>query len=230
MKCIGLLGGVSWASTVEYYKRLNILINKEKGKNHSAKIILYSLDFEEILQHQKEHNEAMELELLQQKLILLENAGSDVIAICSNTTNKLANFLEQKIHKKLINIIDATCNHLNNLGVKKVGLIGTRYTMEQDFYKNKLIEKGLEVLIPDLTDRELIHQIIYKELCHDVINIQSKKIVKNIINKLAFNKVEGVILACTELPLLISCTDVTIPIFDTIEIHVNEIINKIKIN
>ncbi|CAM3004968.1 putative racemase [Legionella steigerwaltii] len=229
MKCIGLLGGVSWASTMEYYKRLNLIINKEKGKNHSAKIVLYSFDFEEILEHQKKQNEVMELRLLQEKVILLDKAGSDVIAICSNTTNKLANQLDVMIHKKLINIIDATGDYLHYLGAKKVGLIGTRYTMEQDFYKNKLLKKGLQVVIPDAYDRELLHQIIYQELCHGIVTVRSKEIVLNIINKLASSYyLDGVILGCTELPLLISKTDVSIPLFDTIEIHVNAILTKIE--
>ncbi|WP_454782818.1 aspartate/glutamate racemase family protein [Legionella sp. WA2022007384] len=229
MKCIGLLGGVSWASTMEYYKRLNVTINKEKGKNHSAKIVLYSFDFEEILEHQKKQNEVMELRLLQEKVILLDKAGSDVIAICSNTTNKLANQLDATIHKKLINIIDATGDYLHYLGAKKVGLIGTRYTMEQDFYKNKLLKKGLQVVIPDAYDRELLHQIIYHELCHGIVTDISKKTVLNIINKLASSyHLDGVILGCTELPLLISKTDVNFPLFDTIEIHVNAILTKIE--
>ncbi|AWN73117.1 amino acid racemase [Legionella anisa] len=229
MKCIGLLGGVSWVSTLEYYKRLNLMINKRKGKNHSAKIVLYSFDFEEILAHQKKQDEAMELRLLQEKLILLDKAGSDVIAICSNTTNKLASQLDVTIHKKLINIIDATGDYLNLLGAKRVGLIGTRYTMEQDFYKNKLLEKGLQVVIPDAYARELLHQIIYDELCHGIVTAKSKEVVLNIIKKLASScHLDGVILGCTELPLLVSKADINIPLFDTIEIHINAILTKLK--
>ncbi|WP_392538018.1 aspartate/glutamate racemase family protein [Legionella sp. 227] len=229
MKCIGLLGGVSWASTMEYYKRLNLTINRAKGKNHSAKIVMYSFDFEEILEHQKKQNEVMELRLIQEKVILLDKAGSDVIAICSNTTNKLANQLDAKIHKKLINIIDATGDYLHHFGAQKVGLIGTRYTMEQDFYKNKLLKKGLQVVTPDAYDRELLHQIIYHELCHGIVTSSSKEIVLNIINKLASSyHLDGVILGCTELPLLVSKADVSIPLFDTVEIHVNAIITKIE--
>ncbi|WP_131778950.1 aspartate/glutamate racemase family protein [Legionella bozemanae] len=228
MQCIGLIGGVSWVSTMEYYKRLNFLINKEKGKNHSAKILMYSFDFEEILEFQKNQNEVMELKLLEEKVILLDKAGSDVIAICSNTTNKLADQLHSTVHEKLINLIDATRDYLIKNGVYRVGLLGTRYTMEFDFYKNKLIEKGMDVVVPDKENRELLHNIIYNELCKGIITQHSRKRVLDIINKLSFsNKLDGIILGCTELPLLISKSDVEVPLFDTIDIHIEAIIKKI---
>lgn len=227
MHCIGLVGGVSWASTMEYYKRLNYLINKEKGKNHSAKILMYSFDFEEILEFQKNQNEDMELKLLEEKVMLLDKAGSDVIAICSNTTNKLADQLDSTLHEKLINLIDATRDHLLQRGVFRVGLLGTRYTMELDFYKNKLNEKGVQVVVPDKADRELLHCIIYEELCKGRITSHAQEAVLNIIDKLATsNELDGVILGCTELPLLVSKTDVNIPLFDTIDIHIDAILKK----
>jgi len=228
MHCIGLVGGVSWASTMEYYKRLNFLINKQKGKNHSAKILMYSFDFEEILTFQKNQNEEMELQLLEEKVRLLDNAGSDVIAICSNTTNKLADQLDHALHEKVINLIDATCDHLRQQGIFRVGLLGTRYTMELDFYKNKLRAKGIQVEIPDKRYREQLHQIIYDELCKGKITPHAKKTVLNIINQLASTyKLDGIILGCTELPLLVSKSDVDIPLFDTIDIHIDAILNKI---
>jgi aspartate racemase len=229
MKCIGLVGGVSWASTLEYYKRLNLIINKEKGKNHSAKIILYSFDFEEILQFQKSNNEAMELKLLEEKITLLEKAGSDVIAVCSNTTNKLVERLNKSSYKKLINVIDATGNHVRNQGVKKVGLLATKYTMEFDFYKRKLAKKGIEVVTPDLHDRDILQGIIYEELCKGIIMKSSRAKVLEIINRLAdVHELNSIILGCTELPLLISKEDVEFQLFDTIDIHIQAILKKIN--
>lgn len=229
MKCIGLVGGVSWASTSEYYKRLNLLINKKKGKNHSAKIILYSFDFEEILQFQKNNDEAMELQLLEEKVVLLDKAGSDVIAICSNTTNKLAEKLTSSVHKKLINVIDATGSYLRKRNIHRVGLLGTRYTMELDFFKNKLIENKIHVVIPEQQDREILHHIIYQELCNGIISNHSRKIVLHMMRKLVIkNELDGIILGCTELPLLISKCDSDINLFDTIDIHIDAILKKIN--
>ncbi|KTD79423.1 aspartate/glutamate racemase family protein [Legionella waltersii] len=229
MKCIGLVGGVSWASTLEYYKRLNLIINKEKGKNHSAKIILYSFDFEEILQFQKNNNEVMELRLLEEKINLLDKAGSDVIAVCSNTTNKLVERLQKSSYKKLINVIDATGNHVRNQGIKKVGLLGTKYTMEFDFYKRKLAKKGIEVITPDLQDRDILQGIIYEELCKGIVMKSSRAKVLEIINRLAdIHALNSIILGCTELPLLISKEDVEFQLFDTIDIHIQAILKKIN--
>ncbi len=229
MHCIGLLGGVSWTSTMEYYKRLNSIINKEKGKNHSAKILMYSFDFEEILEFQKNQNEPMELKLLEEKVRLLDEAGSDVIAICSNTTNKLADQLDSALHEKLIHLIDVTCDHLLQNNVRRVGLLGTRYTMELDFYKNKLNEKGVHVVVPDKNDRDLLHYIIYEELCKGRITRSATKAVLNIISKLAAsNELDGVILGCTELSLLVSKSDVSIPLFDTIDIHIEAILKRMS--
>ncbi|MBI2785436.1 MAG: amino acid racemase [Legionella longbeachae] len=228
MHCIGLVGGVSWVSTMEYYRRLNCRINQKKGKNHSAKILMYSFDFEEILEFQKNKNEIMELKVLEEKVRLLDKAGSDVIAICSNTTNKLADQLDSTLHEKLINLIDVTGDYLLKNNAVRVGLLGTRYTMELDFYKNKLNEKGVYVVVPDKKDREQLHHIIYEELCKGQKNAYSKKSLLNIINKMvSLNELDGIILGCTELPLLVSQLDVMIPLFDTIDIHIDAILKRI---
>jgi aspartate racemase len=229
MHCIGLVGGVSWASTMEYYKRINCFINKEKGKNHSAKILMYSFDFEEILEFQKNQNEDMELKLLEEKVMLLDKAGSDVIAICSNTTNKLVDQLDSALHEKLINLIDVSCDYLQQSNVYRVGLLGTRYTMELDFYKSKLVAKGVQVEVPDKEDRELLHHIIYEELCKGRITTHAKKTLLRMINKLATTyELDGIILGCTELPLLVSKADVAIPLFDSIDIHIDAIFKKMR--
>lgn len=229
MKCIGLVGGVSWASTLEYYKRLNLIINKEKGKHHSAKIILYSFDFEEILEFQKSNNEDMELKMLEEKITLLDKAGSDVIAVCSNTTNKLVERVNKTSYKKLINVIDATGNHVRNKGITKVGLLGTKYTMELDFYKKKLAEKGIEVITPDLQDRDILQDIIYDELCKGIVMKSSQFKVLDIIHRMAdLHDLNSIILGCTELPLLISKEDVEFQLFDTIDIHIQAILEKIN--
>jgi len=228
MKQIGLIGGVSWVSTVEYYRRLNRLINNGRRRHYSAKIVLYSFDFEEILIYQKNNDEENELRLLAEKVKMLEEAGADIILICSNTTSKMTDELNKICNGKIINIVDAMVLYLRDNYVKRVGLLGTKYTMELDFYKNKLRSAGIDVVIPNEIERLLINHIIYNELCHEVFTPESKQAIITIIKRITDHEhPDGIILGCTELPLLVNQDDVSIHLYDSIDIHINAALTRI---
>jgi len=220
MKTMGLIGGMSWESTVEYYKIINEIIKEKLGGLHSAKILMYSVDFEEIaeLQHKGRWKELTEVMVEIAKR--LEGAGTDFLLICTNTMHKMADDVQQEIGIPLLNIIDVTAERIKKLGLRKVGLLGTKFTMEDDFYKGRLTRKhGIEVLIPDDEERQLVHDIIYDELCLGVIKQSSKEKVKRIVENLVSKGAEGIILGCTELPLLIKQEDCDVPVIDTTRIH-----------
>ncbi|OGS18283.1 MAG: aspartate racemase [Elusimicrobia bacterium RIFOXYA2_FULL_40_6] len=219
MKTIGLIGGMSWRSTVDYYKFINEYVGYKLGKSHSAKIVMYSVDFEDIEQLQHKGEWGLLTDMMVNAAKTLEKAGAEFVLICTNTMHKLAGEVESAISIPLLHIADATAEEIKLKGIKKVGLLGTKYTMEQDFYKNKLMAHGLEVVIPDLAGRETMHQVIYREIIPDKIRKESLQNCNDIINKLADNGAEGIILGCTELPLLIKQEDLTIPLFDTTKIH-----------
>lgn len=220
MKTIGLIGGMSWKSTVEYYRIINELTNERLGAHHSAKMILYSLDFEEVaaLQYNGEWDKAAEIIADAAKKV--ERAGADLILICTNTMHKIADQVQSRLQIPLIHIIDATAEAIKRMKVNKVGLLGTKFTMEEDFYKDRLKGRhGIEIVIPDPEDRERINEIIYNELCLGIIRESSRNLLKTVINKLTKKGVEGVILGCTELPLIIEKKDSPVPIIDTTRIH-----------
>ncbi len=220
MKVIGLLGGMSWESSLEYYRILNETVKERLGGLHSAKCILYSVDFEEIenLQHEGKWDELTRIMVgSAQKL---ENAGANMVLICTNTMHKMANEVQNAIHIPLLHIADAAAEKVKEKNLKKVGLLGTKFTMEQDFYKGRIKEKyNIDVIIPDTDDRKVIHDVIYNELCLGQINEASRDKYKKIIESLIRNGAEGIILGCTEIPLLINQKDFKIPIFDTTQIH-----------
>jgi len=220
MKTIGLIGGMSWESSSEYYKIINETVKERLGGLNSAKCIMYSVDFEEIagLQHQGEWEELTKLMIhfAQQ----LERAGADFIVICTNTMHKMAEEVQDNINIPLLHIADATAERIKEQGLRKPGLLGTKFTMEEDFYKKRLKEKyNLDVMIPSNTDREIIDSVIYNELCLGILKQSSKETFKEIIRKLVSNGADGLILGCTEIPLLISQEDVEVPLFDTTAIH-----------
>ncbi len=220
MKTIGLIGGMSWESSLEYYRIINEKVKKELGGLHSAQSLMYSVDFERIknLQHEGNWDELTTIMIDAAKR--LEKGGAEIIVICTNTMHKMANEVQENINLPLIHIADATALAIKNKNLKKIALLGTKFTMEQDFYKGRLIEKhGIEVIIPNDEDRDLVHKIIYNELCLGNIKNLSKKEYVRIIEKLAKEGAEGVILGCTEIPLLIKEDDVSIPTFDTTTIH-----------
>jgi len=221
MKTIGLIGGMSWESTKEYYQYLNEMIKKKLGGLHSAKILMFSVDFEEIaeLQHQGKWKELTEILIDIAKK--LEGAGAEILLICTNTMHKIADDVQQEINIPLLNIVDVTAEKIKELGLRKVGLLGTKFTMEDDFYKGRLARKhGIEVVVPDKEERQVVHDIIYNELCLGKIKRSSKEKVEKIIENLVSKGAEGIILGCTELPLLIKQEDCEVPILDTTKIHV----------
>jgi len=220
MKTIGLIGGMSWESSSVYYNIINETVKERLGGLHSAKCILYSVDFEEIasLQHQGEWEELTKLMInfAQQ----LERAGADFIVICTNTMHKMAKEVQDNIHIPLLHIADATGEEIIKQGLGKPGLLGTKFTMEEDFYKKRLQEKySIDVFIPSPADREIIDSVIYNELCMGIVKQSSRDKFKEIIKNLVSIGADGMILGCTEIPLLISQKDVEVPLFDTTTIH-----------
>jgi len=232
MKTIGLIGGMSWESSLEYYRIINEKVKKELGGLHSAKSILFSVDFEEIqiLQHKGEW--ARLTDIMVDAAKNLKKAGADMIVICTNTMHKMADDVQNEITIPLLHIADATAESIQEHGMNKVGLLGTRFTMEQDFYKTRLSDKyGLDVIIPGNDDMDIVHKIIYDELCLGRIVESSKKQFLRIIEILVNDGAEGIILGCTEIPLLVKQTDVSVPIFDTTNIHAERaVLEVIKTN
>lgn len=220
MKTIGLIGGMSWKSSIEYYRIINEAVKAQLGGFHSAKSIMYSVNFAEIeiLQHQNRWKEAGDLLVVAAQS--LERAGADFVVICTNTMHKLADAIELNIQVPLLHIADATAEKIQSSGIKNIGLLGTRFTMEQDFYRGRLIDKhGLEVLIPNEDERQVVHQVIYQELCLGIINLESRKKYIEIVNSLIESGAEGIILGCTEIELLIGAKHTAVPLFPTTRIH-----------
>ncbi|MEF1312126.1 aspartate/glutamate racemase family protein [Vibrio mytili] len=220
MKTIGLLGGMSWESTASYYKALNEGVKSRLGGLHSAKICLYSVDFAEIeqLQHQGKWSETGVL--LSDAAKSVERGGADFLMICTNTMHKVAPEIEAQISIPILHIADATAQSLIRDGITKVGLLGTRFTMEQDFYKGRISEKfGIEVIVPSSSEQSVVHEVIYQELCQGVINDDSRKRYVEIIGNLHAQGAQAVILGCTEIALLVKQSDTDVPLYDTTEIH-----------
>ena len=222
MKTIGLIGGMSWESTVTYYKIINETVKEKLGGLHSAKCILYSVDFHEIEECQANGNWEKSGEILGEAANNLEKAGADFIVICTNTMHKVINQIKEKISIPILHIAEMTAEKILEKGLKNIALLGTKYTMEQGFYKSKLIEKGINVIIPDKNDIEIINKVIYDELCLGTINSNSKKKFLEIVDKLRSKGAEGIILGCTEIGLLIKNEDTDVPLFDTAVIHAEE--------
>lgn len=219
MKTIGLIGGMSWESTVTYYQVINDIIKQTLGGLHSAKCILFSVDFQEIEHCQATGNWSKSAEILTTAAQSLQKAGADFIVICTNTMHKVVPDIQPHISIPILHIAEMTAITLQANQIKKVALLGTKYTMEQDFYKNIIIEHDIEVIIPESSDRKLINDIIYNELCLGIITPESKNIYLSIVNKLLKLNIEGVILGCTEIGLLLKQSDTPIPLFDTSLIH-----------
>ena len=222
LKTIGLIGGMSWESTVTYYKIINETVKEKLGGLHSAKCILYSIDFQEIEECQANGNWEKSGEILGEAAYNLEKAGADFIVICTNTMHKVVNQIKEKISIPILHIAEMTAEKILEKGLKNIALLGTKYTMEQDFYKSKLIEKGINVIIPDKNDIEIINEVIYDELCLGTINSNSKKKFLEIVDKLRSKGAEGIILGCTEIGLLIKNEDTDVPLFDTAIIHAEQ--------
>jgi aspartate racemase len=220
MKTIGLIGGMSWESTLPYYRLLNEAVKQQLGGLHSAKCILYSVDFHDIERLQQSGDWDGAGAILAAAARSLELAGADFIVLCTNTMHKVAAHIAAAVTIPLLHIADATALAINAAGCRRVGLLGTKFTMEQPFYRERLsAQHGIDVLLPNEAERDSLHQIIYQELCQGVINPESKQAVRKIMAGLAWQGVDGIILGCTEIGLLVSKADAAVPLFDTTAIH-----------
>lgn len=227
MQTIGLLGGMSWESTETYYREINEGIRARLGGLHSAKICLYSVDFDEIEKLQLAGNWEETAVILSQAAKRVEAGGADFLVICTNTMHKVVPEIEANIKIPVLHIADATAEQIIAKGISKVGLLGTKFTMEQDFYKGRLSEKhGVDVIIPETADRELVHKVIYSELCLGTISEQSREEYVRIIESLAEQGAEAVILGCTEIALLVQQQHTHVPLFDTTSIHANKAVER----
>ncbi|WAL95910.1 aspartate/glutamate racemase family protein [Streptomyces sp. Je 1-369] len=219
MKTIGLIGGMSWESSAEYYRLLNELVRERLGGLHSARCVLYSVDFAEIeqLQVQGEWERAGEVIAAAAKGV--EAAGADLVLICTNTMHKVADQVKAAISVPLLHLGDATAEAVRRAGITRVGLLGTAFTMEQDFYRDRLAGHGLDVLVPDAEGRGLVHRVIYEELCLGVVREESRAAYQEVIRSLVRRGAEGVILGCTEIELLIGQEHSPVPVFPTTRLH-----------
>lgn len=220
MKTIGLIGGMSWESTASYYRQINETIKEKLGGLHSAKIILYSVDFHEVEQLQRTGDWDAAGELLANTAQSLESAGADFLVLCTNTMHKVASNIEAAVHIPLFHIADPTAAEIKQAGFSTVGLLGTQFTMEQTFYRDRLYERyGINVVIPEQHDRKIIHRVIYEELCLGKTVPESRTDYRRIMAHLVEQGAEAIILGCTEISLLVDEHDSTVPLFDTTRIH-----------
>lgn len=226
MKTIGMIGGMSWESTIEYYQIINKEVKHRLGGLHSAKCLLYSVDFAEIECYQAEGQWDKAGKILGDVAHALEKAGADFIVICTNTMHKVIEFIEEKINIPILHIADATAKQMKCKNIRTVGLLGTKYTMEQDFYKFRIESFDINVLIPNETEREIVNKVIYQELCLGNIQQSSKEYYLQVMKQLVEQGAEGIILGCTEIGLLVKQDDADVPLFDTTKIHAIEAVNR----
>ncbi len=220
MRTIGLLGGMSWESTVPYYQIINRAVAERLGGLHSARVILYSVDFDEIEQLQHSNRWAEAGDLLSEAAGALERAGADFLVLCTNTMHRVAPEIEARVRIPLLHIADPTAQALKAAGVSTVGLLGPKFTMEQKFYRGRLESRfGLTVHVPDPSSRDLVHDVIYSELCRGVISEDSRASFQSVVSQLAGMGAEAIILGCTEIGLLLRSADVAVPLFDTTVLH-----------
>ncbi|MBP1222750.1 aspartate/glutamate racemase family protein [Flavobacterium sp. 1355] len=226
MKKLGLVGGISWVSTIDYYRFINEGINEKLGGLNFAECIIYSLNFDDFQRNNTNGDWDASFKLLLNACKSLENSGAEGIVLCANTAHAVSDRLEKEIKLPIIHVATATATAINRQGLKKVGLLGTKFTMEMDFYLNKLAENNVEAIVPYLQEeRDFIQQTLKEELGRGIVKEQTKRAYLNIIEKLIENGAEGIILGCTEIPLLISQEDVSVPVFDTTKIHSEAAVN-----
>lgn len=222
MKMIGLIGGMSWESTALYYRNINEQVKQQLGGLHSARSLMYSVDFHEIEKLQAAGEWQKAGEILAEAAVSLEKGGADFIVLCTNTMHKVAQQITDAVSIPLLHIADATAQRIRQAGVKKVGLLATAFTMEQEFYKGRLNQSEIEVLVPDAAGRKVVHDIIYQELCLGVIRDESRAQYRKIIAELVEQGAEAIILGCTEITLLVKAEDASVPLFDTTLIHAED--------
>lgn len=226
MKTIGLLGGMSWESTQTYYRLINEGVKARLGGLHSAKLVLFSVDFGEIEALQHKGDWAATARILSDAALSLQKAGADFLVIGTNTMHKVAPEIEQATGLPLLHIADATARVLARDGITRVGLLGTRFTMEQAFYRDRLEDAGIRLITPDKPQRDVVHRIIYEELCQGEINPASREAYLQIITSLSESGAQAIILGCTEIGLLVRQADTTVPLYDTTEIHANQAVDQ----
>lgn len=222
MKMIGLIGGMSWESTALYYRIINEQVKQQLGGLHSARSLMYSVDFHEIEKLQAAGEWQQAGEILAEAAVSLEKGGADFIVLCTNTMHKVAQQITDAVSIPLLHIADATAQRIRQAGVKKVGLLATAFTMEQEFYKGRLNRSEIEVLVPDAAGRKVVHDIIYQQLCLGVIRDESRAQYRKIIAELVEQGAEAIILGCTEITLLVKAEDASVPLFDTTLIHAED--------
>ncbi|MFI9257230.1 aspartate/glutamate racemase family protein [Streptomyces sioyaensis] len=219
MKTIGLLGGMSWESTAEYYRLLNELTRERLGGLHSSRCVLYSVDFAEIERLQTEGRWEQAAEVLAAAARALEAAGADILLLCTNTMHKVAGQVAAAVTVPLLHLADTTADAIRDSGLRRIGLLGTAFTMEQDFYRNRLERHGLEVRVPDAAGRSIVHRTIYEELCQGIVREESRQSLMAIIRDLVTAGAEGIVLGCTEIELLIKPEHSPVPVFPTTRLH-----------
>lgn len=219
MKTIGLIGGTGWVSTLEYYRLLNLEVNNSLGGLNAARCLLFSFNYNDIAELNQKGDHAGVLRLVTDAAQKLEVAGADCIALCANTLHFYADDLQKQISKPIVHIASATAGEIRAKGLSKVGLLGTRMTMEEDFYKSRLRNSNIETIVPDERERAFIHRTIFNELLKNVFLDKTKDQFLSIIRKLQVKGAEGVVLGCTEIPLLVHQADIEIPLFNTLKIH-----------
>ena len=226
MKTIGMIGGMSWESSIEYYRIVNEEIKKALGELHSAKSVMYSVDFAEIEELQRTGRWAEAGQMMTEAALSLERGGADFLVICTNTMHKSAPQIEAAVHIPLLHIADATALRIQKAGLQRIGLLGTRFTMEEDFYRGRLEQKfGLEILVPEAANREMVHRVIYDELCLGITREASRQAYRAVLQDLAQAGAEGIILGCTEIGLLVGSADSPVLLFDTTLIHAEEAVS-----
>jgi aspartate racemase len=219
MKTIGLIGGMSWESTALYYRQINLAVQQRLGGLHSAKLVLLSVDFHEIEALQRAGDWAAAGEILANAARRLEAAGADFLLLCTNTMHIVAPAITAAVHIPLLHIADPTAQAIQQAGHTRIGLLGTRFTMEQDFYVKRLRQQGLQVLLPDQEDCDTAHRIIFEELCLGQIVDSSRQHYRRIMAKLVAQGAQAIILGCTEITLLVDAADASVPLFDTTALH-----------
>lgn len=220
MRLIGLIGGMSWQSSIQYYRLANELVQERLGGHHSARCVMYSVDFAEIEAMQREDRWTDAGAALADAAVALRDAGAELLVLCTNTMHKVADALEAAAGIPLLHIGDVTGAAVKASHLDRVGLLATRYTMEEPFLRQRLASHGLQVLVPGPQDRELVHRVIYDELVHGIIEASSRQQLLTVIERLGFDGAQGVVLGCTELELLVSQEDTPLPIFPTTRLHV----------
>jgi aspartate racemase len=220
MRTIGMLGGMSWESTAEYYRLANLLVAQRLGGLHSAEVLMYSLDFAPIEELQVSGAWDEAAEVLAGGARVLESAGTDVLLLCTNTMHKVADQVQAAVDVPLIHIVDVTAEAVKAAGLTTVGLLGTGFTMEQDFYRDRFVARGPDLLVPGKEDRDLVHRVIYDELCKGVVDDDSRRAYQDVIGRLVADGAEGVVLGCTEIELLVCQQHSPVPVFPTTRLHV----------